>query len=75
MVMCTDCPRSSGPLSRELTTPSASEWSARQVRCEALTGSRSPTSAGHLVNGEIEHFQVTMKIGFRMEDPPIELTP
>ena len=24
---------------------------------------------GHLVNGEIEHFQVTMKIGFRMEDP------
>ena len=24
---------------------------------------------GHLVDGEIEHFQVTMKIGFRMEDP------
>ena len=24
---------------------------------------------GHLANGEIEHFQVTMKIGFRMEDP------
>jgi dodecin len=25
---------------------------------------------GHLANGEIEYFQVTMKIGFRMEDPP-----
>jgi len=24
---------------------------------------------GHLVDGEIEHFQVTLKIGFRMEDP------
>ena len=24
---------------------------------------------GHLANGEIEHFQVTLKIGFRMEDP------
>ena len=24
---------------------------------------------GHLVNGEVEHFQVTLKIGFRMEDP------
>jgi dodecin len=24
---------------------------------------------GHLVDNEIEHFQVTLKIGFRMEDP------
>ena len=24
---------------------------------------------GHLADGEIEHFQVTLKIGFRMEDP------
>ena len=24
---------------------------------------------GHLVDGEIEHFQVTLKIGFRMENP------
>jgi dodecin len=24
---------------------------------------------GHLVDGEIEHVQVTLKIGFRMEDP------
>jgi flavin-binding protein dodecin len=24
---------------------------------------------GHLANGEIEHFQVTLKIGFRMEEP------
>jgi dodecin len=24
---------------------------------------------GHLVDGEIEHFQVTLKVGFRMEDP------
>lgn len=24
---------------------------------------------GHLSDGEIEHFQVTLKIGFRMEDP------
>jgi flavin-binding protein dodecin len=23
---------------------------------------------GHLVDGEIEHFQVTLKIGFRLED-------
>jgi flavin-binding protein dodecin len=23
---------------------------------------------GHLVNGKIEHFQVTLKLGFRMED-------
>ena len=24
---------------------------------------------GHLVDGEIEHFQVTLKVGFRMENP------
>jgi flavin-binding protein dodecin len=24
---------------------------------------------GHIVGGEIEHVQVTLKIGFRMEDP------
>jgi flavin-binding protein dodecin len=24
---------------------------------------------GHLVDNEIEHFQVTLKIGFRKEDP------
>jgi dodecin len=24
---------------------------------------------GHLADGEVEHFQVTLKIGFRMEDP------
>ena len=24
---------------------------------------------GHLVDSEIEHFQVTLKVGFRMEDP------
>lgn len=24
---------------------------------------------GHLSDGEIEHFQVTLKVGFRMEDP------
>jgi flavin-binding protein dodecin len=24
---------------------------------------------GHLADGQIEHFQVTLKIGFRMEDP------
>ena len=29
---------------------------------------------GHLVDGEIEHFQVTLKVGFRMEDPKA-LTP
>lgn len=23
---------------------------------------------GHVVDGEIEHFQVTMKLGFRLED-------
>lgn len=23
---------------------------------------------GHLVEGEVEHFQVTMKLGFRLED-------
>ncbi len=23
---------------------------------------------GHIVDGEVEHFQVTMKIGFRIED-------
>ena len=23
---------------------------------------------GHIVDGEVEHFQVTMKIGFRLED-------
>ena len=23
---------------------------------------------GHLVDGEVEHFQVTMKLGFRLED-------
>jgi dodecin len=28
---------------------------------------------GHLSDGQIEHFQVTLKIGFRMEDP--EQTP
>ncbi|WDE10099.1 dodecin [Thalassomonas haliotis] len=25
-------------------------------------------SRGHLVNGEIAHFQVTLKVGFRVED-------
>ncbi|WDD97339.1 MULTISPECIES: dodecin [Thalassomonas] len=25
-------------------------------------------SRGHLVNGEIAHFQVTLKVGFRIED-------
>jgi dodecin len=24
---------------------------------------------GQIVNGEVEHFQVTMKVGFRLEDP------
>jgi dodecin len=24
---------------------------------------------GHLAEGQIEHFQVTRKVGFRMEDP------
>jgi dodecin len=24
---------------------------------------------GHLAEGQVEHFQVTLKIGFRMEDP------
>jgi flavin-binding protein dodecin len=24
---------------------------------------------GHLAEGQVEHFQVTVKIGFRMEDP------
>ena len=24
---------------------------------------------GHLAEGQIEHFQVTLKVGFRMEDP------
>jgi flavin-binding protein dodecin len=23
---------------------------------------------GHIVDGEVEHFQVTMKLGFRLED-------
>ena len=23
---------------------------------------------GHIVDGEVEHFQVTMKVGFRLED-------
>ena len=23
---------------------------------------------GHIVDGEVEHFQVTMKVGFRIED-------
>jgi flavin-binding protein dodecin len=29
---------------------------------------------GHLADGEIEHFQVTLKIGFRMEDPQLTRT-
>jgi dodecin len=24
---------------------------------------------GQIVDGEVEHFQVTMKVGFRLEDP------
>ena len=24
---------------------------------------------GHVADGEVEHFQVTMKVGFRLEDP------
>ena len=24
---------------------------------------------GHIVDGEVEHFQVTMKLGMRLEDP------
>jgi flavin-binding protein dodecin len=24
---------------------------------------------GHIVDGEIQHFQVTLKVGFRLEDP------
>ncbi|MBX6371769.1 MAG: dodecin domain-containing protein [Acidothermus sp.] len=24
---------------------------------------------GNLVNGEVDHFQVAMKVGFRLEDP------
>jgi flavin-binding protein dodecin len=26
-------------------------------------------SRGHIENGSIEHFQVTLKVGFRLEDP------
>jgi flavin-binding protein dodecin len=25
---------------------------------------------GHVLDGEVEHFQVTMKVGFRIEDTP-----
>jgi flavin-binding protein dodecin len=25
---------------------------------------------GHIVSGEVEHFQVTLKVGFRLEDVP-----
>ena len=25
---------------------------------------------GHIADGEIQHFQVTLKVGFRLEDPP-----
>lgn len=24
---------------------------------------------GNLINGEVDHFQVTLKVGFRLEDP------
>lgn len=27
---------------------------------------------GHIRDGEVRHFQVTMKVGFRLEDSPID---
>jgi dodecin len=27
---------------------------------------------GHIRDGEVRHFQVTMKVGFRLEDNPID---
>lgn len=35
----------------------------REVGWVEVTGIR-----GHVVNGDIEHFQVEMKVGFRLED-------
>jgi dodecin len=43
------------------------ERAARTVR--SLDWFEVTDIRGHLANGEIEHFQVTLKIGFRMEDP------
>ena len=35
--------------------------------CATSTGSRSPRS-GQVKDGEVEHFQVGLKVGFRLED-------
>jgi flavin-binding protein dodecin len=69
MVMCTDCPRLLAPQAKESMTRSrvAVERAARTLR--GLDWFEVSDIRGHLVDNEIEHFQVTLKIGFRMEDP------
>ena len=41
---------------------------AGRSRCEIWAGSRSPASAGTSEDGAVAYFQVTMKVGFRLED-------
>ena len=35
-------------------------------RCRTSSGSRSAKIRGHVENGKVGHFQVTMKVGFRL---------
>lgn len=48
--------------------PSATASSAPQQRCATWTGFEVTQIRGHVQNDGVEHFQVGLKVGFRMED-------
>ena len=50
------------------TRPSATASSGPPAPCATSTGSRSPRSAEQVKDGAVEHFQVGIKVGFRLED-------
>ena len=68
MAMCTDCPRSLVPPPRGVDDAIrvGVQRAARTLR--GLDWFEVTEIRGHLADGEVEHFQVTLKIGFRMED-------
>ena len=66
---CTDCPRSSAPPPRESTTPSGSECNARRRMLRGLDWFEVTGFAGTSRTVRSSTSRVTLKIGFRMEDP------
>ena len=64
----TRSPRSSGRRPRASTKRSATASIAPRRRCATSTGSRSPTFVARWEDGEVKWYQVTMKVGFRLDD-------